>query len=58
MYPIDDLHRLYRPAALIASAGAGKQANEAFASAIDVLAPKPKKPTRPIRAARIIEGTP
>lgn len=56
LHPLDDLHRIYRPAALIVSAGAGKQANEAFSSALELLAPKPKKPARALRVARVIKG--
>lgn len=58
LYPFDDLHRYHRPAALIFSAQAGKQQPQAFASALDVLAPKPKKPTRPVRRARVIRSKP
>lgn len=58
LYPLDDLHRIYRPAALIFSAQAGKGAAEAFKSALDMLSPKPQKPARPLRPARVIKGKP
>lgn len=54
-WPIDDMHRIYRPAALIVSAGAGKGASDAFNRSLDVLAPKPKPPARKLRPARIIK---
>ena len=56
LYPLDDLHRIYRPAALLYSGGVMKGQEQAFAAALDVLAPRPKKATRPLRAARVIKG--
>lgn len=56
MHPFDDLHRFHRPAALVFSANAGKQAGEAFTRALDTLAPKPKPKARPLRPARVIKG--
>ena len=55
LHPFDDLHRFHRPAALVFSANAGKGAQQAFTSALDLLAPKPKQQQRPIRRARVIK---
>lgn len=52
------MHRFHRPAALVFSANAGKGASQAFTSALDVLAPKPKKQARPLRRVRVIKGSP
>ena len=58
LHPFDDLHRIHRPAALLFSVHAGKGASESFTSALDMLAPKQKKPMRLPRRARTVKGTP
>lgn len=49
LYPIDDFHRIHRPAAVIASAFGGK-----YEAAIDFLQPKPKsrRPLKPVEVIR------
>ena len=59
LYPFDDLHRYHRPAALVFSGHAGKEAPTAFESAIETLSPKPKpKQSRRLRPARVIRSKP
>lgn len=58
LFPFDDLHRFYRPAALVFSAHAGKGAPAAFSSGLELLAPKPRKRARPMRRVRVIKGKP
>lgn len=55
LYPFDDLHRYHRPAAKIYSASM-KDPEAAFTAALDHLQPKPKKPVRKLRPARVIKG--
>ena len=54
--PLDDESRIYRPAAYLASRSAGKEAGKAYVAGMDFLAPKPQKPPRAIRVARVIKG--
>ncbi len=57
IYPLDDLHRIYKPAALIASVHGGK---DAYSAALDFLSPDPKKSMKPrrLRPARVIRSKP
>lgn len=52
-YPLDDLHRVYRPAALMYSGGFNRNAGQAFTQALDILSPRPKK-QRKLRAAKVV----
>lgn len=57
--PLDDVGQIFKPAALIYSAQFQLESREsAYTSALDMLAPKPKKPTRLPRCARTVKGTP
>lgn len=53
-HPFDDHHRYHRPAAYVASRHAGSQAAAAYDAGLTFLSPKPKKPSRTLRPARVI----
>ena len=50
MFPLDDHHRLYRPAAVIAASWGGD-----LAGVLNLLSPDPKKPTATLRPATIVK---
>lgn len=48
-FPIDDHHRLYRPAAMVASAFSGK-----YEERLKALSPDPRQQPRELRPAQIV----